>query len=257
MEKIKNPGSNRARQDAFLDLLRAGHAAAAACREVDVHPTLFYNAAKADPDFEARWDAAKTIKVQYRKPEQAWTNDTGEAFLNAMVEHGSAAAAARAIGVVLSTAYKVRNRDMDFNAAWYAARRQIAEMIDDRLMEGALHGYAEVVTVDGREVRSTRRANPRMMLKLVERIEADRRSSGGRFVEITPEKVAQARATLMRRLIDGGSLTTMADALDFATGKRTPAEVFLPDGWPQPGEAAPAETEPEIEDAAPGRSLFD
>lgn len=264
MDRIKKPGSNPARQDAFIERLRAGHTVTAACRQIKVHPTQFYNQRPRDPEFAARWDAAKSEKVQYRKPESPFTNDMRDAFLAAMVEHGSAAAAARATGVVLATAYAARNRDMDFAAAWAVARRQIAEQIDDRMLEGALHGYEETVEVDGQVVRRTRRANPRMMLKIVERIEADRRSNGGKWIEITEESVLAARRTMLRRLVDGGSLTTMKDALDFAAGRRTPEETFFPDGFPPPKPAEPEaepeiepEIEPGIETAAPGRSLWD
>lgn len=243
------PGTDRAMQDRFFDLLRAGHGVHAACRMLGrVYPTQFYNARTDDADFAARWAAAQRAEVNYRKPETPWTNELREAFLRAIVEHGSAAAAARALGVPQSSAYAVRNRDAEFAAAWYAARRQVAEQIDDKLMDGALHGYEEVVEVEGRVVRRTRRANPRIMLKIVERIEADQRSQGRRFVEITPERVAQARATLLRRLTNGGSLTTMAEAI--AEAARTPATAAPPASTPEPDPA-------EIEDAVPGRSLWD
>lgn len=81
------------------------------------------------------------------------------------------------------------------------------------------------------------------MPKIVERIEPDRRSNGGKWIEFTPERVAQARKSLRRRLNDGGSLMTMTEAA------RAPG--LLPP-LPQPARTA----EPEIESAVPGRSRW-
>jgi len=266
MKKIKKPGSNRALQDAFLALLEAGHRIKPACDQLGVHSTQFYNARKVDPDFNARWLAAQNVRVDYRKPQEAWTNRDGEDFLEAMVETGSVAAAARKLGVGESTAYAVRNRDRDFNAAWAAAKLQMAEKIDDRLIEGALHGYEEVTTIDGREVKRVRRANPRMMLRMVERIEADKRSGGNKFIELTPERIAKARNKLIARLTHGGSLTTMAEAIEEAARMTTPERnAVLAAATPEAIAAAvgggPVEIVPKGntagDDAVPVRSLWD
>lgn len=251
--------SDPALKDRFIALLEGGARVVAAARDLGLCAAHFYKERERDPDFATRWSKALRATRPFRGQPVAWTRARKQAFLDALAETGSAKAAAQAIDSPVVTPFVVRQHDADFAAAWATVRRDLAQRIDDALIDGALNGFEDVVEVAGEVVRRTRRADPRMMLKLVERIEADQRSNGGKWIELTPERVAAARRTLLRRLVDGGSLTTMAEALDFAAGRRTPEQVFFPDGFPTPPVALAAEPAPapEIEEAAPGRSLWD
>ncbi|TRW18244.1 hypothetical protein [Glacieibacterium frigidum] len=238
--------SDPALKDRFIALLEGGARVAPAARDLGLCTAHFYQERRRDPGFAARWSRALRATRPFRGQPVAWTRDRKEAFLAAFAETGSAKAAAQAIGSSVVTPYVVRRHDADFAAAWALVRRDFAERLNDTLIEGALHGFEEVTEADGREVRRTRRANPRMMLKVIERIEADRRSNGGRWVEITEESVARARDKLLRRLNDGGSLITMREAC-VAAG-------LLP---PPPPPAAMPVPEPEVAERVPGRSLWE
>jgi len=259
---ISDPGL----KDRFIALLDGGARVVVAARELGLCAQHFYNERQRDTEFGKRWSDALRRSRPFRGQPVAWTHARGEAFLAAFAELGSASAAAASIGVPVVTAYVVRERDRDFAAAWWQVRQQVAEQIDDKLIEGALNGYEEVVVVDGREVKRTRRANPRMMLKMVERIAADKRSGGGVFIELTPERIAKARNKLIARLTHGGSLTTMAEAIAEAARMTTPERnAVLAAATPEAIAAAvgggPVEIVPKGntagDDAVPVRSLWD
>lgn len=69
------------------------------------------------------------------KPLREWSR---EDWLTAYSEHGTVTAACKVIGISRDTAYRTRNREPEFAAAWDAAENAVTTILEKTLIEIAL-----------------------------------------------------------------------------------------------------------------------
>jgi hypothetical protein len=213
-----------ARRAAYLDALTATLSHGQACKVIGVPDGTLYAYKRRNPDFDAAARAILSTAPTYRGPRENLTQARRNAFLEHLAETGCATTAGRASGVPRISAYKLKLRDRHFAAAWAEARDEAHDVSYGHLLEQSINGFIKTETVNGVEKRTVTH-EARTVLMLLDRHAARRGSSetGGRFIELTPERIAKARTTLVRRLTNGGSLTTMAEAIAIAAA--TPATV--------------------------------
>lgn len=202
------------RAAAYFAALTETRSMVAAARAAGIHHATAVAFRRRNRDFAARINALLGRPVDYDRRLKHIGVTSRHVFLDKLAESGCAKTAADAAGVPPSTVYTLRNRDMAFAAAWAEARDEATDRAFGRLLHQAIHGFVNVDVVGGVEKRSVRH-EAGTVLKLLDRYDAKRsRQPGtGRFVELTPERVAAARTSILRRLNDGGSLITMAEAV--------------------------------------------
>lgn len=81
-----------------------------------------------------------------------WTRERQRDFIAALTHCGDVAAAARAVGMSMQSAYRLRKRAgaESFSAAWEAALDQASYSALDAMMERAVHGVLFTRTYRGR-----------------------------------------------------------------------------------------------------------
>lgn len=135
-------------------------------------------------------------------------------FLDALATSGCVQHAADATPVPACTAYALRRRDRQFAAAWADARDDARDRAYGRMLKGAIDGFVRTETVvDG--VKRIVSHDPRSVLALLDHHRAVD-GDGGQPPEPRPEQLRTARASLVRKLVSGGGLTTMAEAIEAA-----------------------------------------
>lgn len=185
-----------------------------AAKAVGVDYTSATRYRRRNPAFEARVNETLGRPIDYDNRRQTFTPERRQVFLDALAESGCARTAAARAGVSANAPYWWRNHDMAFAAGWAAARDEAIDRAFGRLLHQAIHGFERTESVGGVDKRIVSH-EAATVLKLLQRHDAQRsRQPGtGRFVELTPERVAAARTSILRRLNDGGSLITMTEAV--------------------------------------------
>ncbi|TRW14374.1 hypothetical protein [Glacieibacterium frigidum] len=202
------------RSAAYFAALAETHSLVAAASAAGIGNPAVSHYRRRHPEFDAQVNAVLGRPLDHDSSRRTFSNARQRIFLDRLAESGCARDAAEAAGVSGSTPYGLRRRDMKFAAAWAAARDEAVDRAFGRLLHQSIHGFVNVDVVGGIEKRSVRH-EAGTVLKLLDRYDAKRsRQPGtGRFVELTPERVAAARTSILRRLNDGGSLITMAEAV--------------------------------------------
>jgi hypothetical protein len=95
-----------------------------------------------------------------------WTPERRRQFCEMLAECGQVSVAARAVGMDMSSAYRLRRRAdaREFALAWDAALCLAQQRLVDEAMALAFEGSHEVVTRDGEIVAERRRRDSRMIL---------------------------------------------------------------------------------------------
>lgn len=95
-----------------------------------------------------------------------WTPDRQRAFIEALADTGSVAAACKAVDMSTVGAYHLRRQPgaESFRAAWAAALELGVSRLEDVAMERALHGVEEPFYVYGQHVGTRTRYNDRLLM---------------------------------------------------------------------------------------------
>lgn len=104
-----------------------------------------------------------------RKRRNGWTPAKQRAFIAALCQWGSAAAAARAVGMSARSAYRLLDKDhsLSFARAWDRAVDMARERLRADSLGRALHGSFVPVYRKGRLVRVEHRRNDRLAVALL------------------------------------------------------------------------------------------
>ncbi len=135
---------------------------------------------------------------------QRWTRAARQRFLETLRATGNVSAAARAVGLARSSAYRLRRRDAAFAAAWDDAEQEAVDLLEQEARRRALDGVAEPLMGGGKLIRdddgrvmTIRRHNDRLLEMLLKahrperfRDRADPRpvegeAAGGRLPPVT------------------------------------------------------------------------
>jgi len=104
-------------------------------------------------------------------------------FLRVLARWGNVRAAANAVGVARTTAYRMRRRCLLFSELWDAALLCAKPQVEEVLADRALNGTQEVVFYHGEEVATRTRYDSRLLLAHLGRL--DKLSTNRRLVEAT------------------------------------------------------------------------
>lgn len=214
MSKREHALADPVRAAAYFKALDETRQLTRAAQAVGVEPSSATRYRRRNPAFEAQVNETLGRPIDYDNRRRTFSLPKQRIFLEALAQSGCARTAAEAADVSWTAPYWLRTHDMGFAAAWASARDEAADRAYGRLLHQAIHGFEKTETLGGVEKHIVSH-EAATVLRLLEHHAAERsRQPGtGRFVEITPERVAEARTTLLRRLTNGGTLTTMAEAI--------------------------------------------
>ena len=174
---------------AFDPALSAGidpfHPPATASAAAALPPALL-DAHGHDPD-DYEW-----VPVRRKHRHDGWSPERQRSFIEALADRGSVTEAAQAVGMSVSSAYKLRRspRGENFARAWNIALHQAALHLADVAFDRAIHGSDEpVFDKDGRRVGRRMRLNDRLLMFLLRAHLPERYAHAHR--EAPPPGVAQ------------------------------------------------------------------
>ena len=152
-----------------------------------------------------------------------WTVAKQRGFIEALAVTGSVRMATEAVGMSHCGVYKLRNAPgaASFVKAWDAAVCLGAARIRDVLFDHAIHGIPETI-VTGKDTRiERRRFNHRTMIWALQHHMPDQYPGGstlakrdGRSDALSPDAIAEARATIERRVAGIRKVKLLALAAD-------------------------------------------
>lgn len=116
----------------------------------------------------AAFDTAEAAATDWT---HGWTSANRAAFVGALARCGTVVDAVEHVGLSSQSAYKLRARDPAFAKAWDAARDQARELVVDEIYSKALDGWMEDVWYKGERVGQRRRYDPRLLMRLLERLD--------------------------------------------------------------------------------------
>ena len=142
-----------------------------------------------------------------------WTVPKQRGFIEALAVTGSVRMATEAVGMSHCGVYKLRNAPgaASFVQAWDAAVSLGAARIRDVLFDHAIHGIPETVIIGKKTRVERRRFNHRTMIWALQHHMPDQYPGGSTlhrprdpvaegYIKLTPEVVAEARATIEKRI---------------------------------------------------------
>lgn len=102
-----------------------------------------------------------------------WTPDRIRTFLDALADCGVASDAARAAGMSVQSAYRLRNSAAGraFHLAWNAALQLARRRLADEVMSRALHGCVDVIVRDGQIWGERHRYDNRLTMAVLARLD--------------------------------------------------------------------------------------
>lgn len=194
-----------------------------------------------------------------RRPRaDGWTHARQRLFIEVLADSASPKQAAQAVGMSLSSAYKLRRSPgaESFAAAWDAAIQQASKRLVDIAYERAVDGVEEPVwDAEGRVIGHKTRYNDRLLMFLLRAHQPERYRHAGRDVRQPDEQPAPALPPVAeaverlgpvkpeepQALIDADELESRLFVADLLDGK--------PPHWhrPEPKEYEPSEWEKEAE----------
>ena len=116
----------------------------------------------------AAFDTAEAAATDWT---HGWTSANRAAFVGALARCGTVVDAVEHVGLSRQSAYNLRARDPAFARAWDAARDQARELVVDEIYSKALDGWMEDVWYKGEKVGQRRRYDPRLLMRLLERLD--------------------------------------------------------------------------------------
>ena len=152
------------------------------------------------------------------------TEELRDKFIAALVATGCDLHAAQGTGLPLATLYRARKTRPAFAAAWADAKARATEIVEGRLIRQCIEGFETIETIDGVE-KHTRRSDWRAMVKLLERRDARLGGPGtgsGRWIEVTPARVAEAKARLSAQFIARALAPPPVPVIDAITAVAAP-----------------------------------
>ena len=122
-------------------------------------------------------------------PARGWTPERQLVFLDRLAHHGTARAAADAVGLSVQTAYRLRRRDPLLARGWNAALLLARDTGAQVLAERAIDGIEERVYYRGQLIGTHRRFDTRLLLAHLGRLdkltdEAGAGEDAGRFDQL-------------------------------------------------------------------------
>ena len=213
-----------ANKAAFLGHLDETRAVREAARRTGLSVTPLYRYRRLDPDFAHAWDAVLARPgVRAPKVSTPLTMTRRTVFLEALAEHGCGLSAAATAGVSPNAVHALRVRCADFAAAWFFAKRQAAEALDGRLLRRALDGFERTTEKDGVVTRTLVhdwRAGIAVLERLDKALAPGGRGGGGRWIEVTPARVAEAKANLIAMFVARANAPPREPVVDAVYGER-------------------------------------
>lgn len=197
---MRRDGWTEDRQARFIAQLRGGKLVREAAAAAGATTSGAYKLRRRDAAFARAWDRAirpgsdtPFQPVPRARPRHdGLTPERQAAFIDALEDLGSVAAAARSVGVSPDTAYKLRRQPgaEAFAAAWEAALARGVRALVDASMERAIRGVPVPVMYRGRKVAERRQFDEKLAMfhmrhRLPEQyggIHAARDAKGGRFI---------------------------------------------------------------------------
>lgn len=209
---------------------RIGRSVAAAHQRRQRYPEFAAAWDSAIEEHQADWlDAMDTIRrdpaPQGRERFDGWTGVRRAGFLKVLGESGCVTEACRRVGISTAAAYRLRERDARFAAAWDAALAASAEAVEHVAWRRAVEGWEEPIVAGGAVIGTRRRYSDALLAllallvrradalagpgkgpggralshdELVERTHAAARAAGGAFHP--PGTEEKTNAALMRKL---------------------------------------------------------
>lgn len=156
-----------------------------------------------------------------------WTPEVRVKFLEALANCGNVRSAVRYVQRSRTSAYNLKQRDVDFSRGWDAAVLISRDDSTDVLQDRAINGIEEDVYYKGEVVGSRRRYDSRLLLahiarldKLAERVSVSR--GAARFGEMLDAIAAQEDTT---RLITEPTTVEIAEIVAEAEAEATVSQV--------------------------------
>lgn len=120
------------------------------------------------------------VPRQYQRHD-GWTPERQRAFIEALADTGSVAAAARAVDMSSEGAYHLRRQPgaQEFRAAWEAALALGIQRIEDVAMDRALNGTEEPVYSYGKLIGTRIKRNDGLLMFLLRNRAPERFAAGG------------------------------------------------------------------------------
>ncbi|MEY2882647.1 MAG: hypothetical protein RL490_371 [Pseudomonadota bacterium] len=134
--------------------------------------------------------------------EDGWTPDIQEAFIVALIEHGSVQVAANNVGRHVTSAYRLRARDTKFATAWDAARRMAYARLRDEALDRAINGTPQEVWKGDEWVGMKRVRNDRLLIAMLEHLKTEypRVPAGRSLVDEAEDKRGSEMGALLEQL---------------------------------------------------------
>ncbi|MEP1420440.1 MAG: hypothetical protein ABJK59_01560 [Erythrobacter sp.] len=125
-------------------------------------------------------------------------------FLQVLAQWGNVRAAAQAVGVSRSAAYRMRRHCLLFAELWDAALLLARPQVEEVLADRALNGTQETVFYHGEEIATRTRYDPRLLLAHLARL--DRLEDDPRVTDATygfDRQLAEFANSPERDIVDG------------------------------------------------------
>ncbi|MFZ4690543.1 MAG: hypothetical protein ACOYLS_15005 [Polymorphobacter sp.] len=106
-----------------------------------------------------------------RPRHDGWTPERQWAFIQALADSGTVAAAARAVGMTRETAYRLRRHPAaaDFRKAWDAAQAEGWRRVQDAALDRVLNGETDTRESNGVTTVRHRPCAPQLMIRMMDR----------------------------------------------------------------------------------------
>jgi hypothetical protein len=136
-------------------------------------------------------------KTAAKRRRELWTAAKRKAFLEELATTVNVAAAAKKARISSSSAYRERQKNAGFRAAWEDAIREGYAQLEVAMLERALNGVDKPVFQTGKEVGRVREYSDRLALTL---FAAHRETAKGARAQADDEAAKAARAEIEARL---------------------------------------------------------
>ena len=112
----------------------------------------------------AKRTTKKAAKTEKAKEPRKWV----KAFLAALARRGNVWHAAKAAKIDRTTAYRYRDEDEEFAAAWASAREDFCDHLEDEAVSRSVDGWLEPVFYQGDECGAKRKFSDMLLAKLLD-----------------------------------------------------------------------------------------
>ena len=207
---------NAARRRQFITHLTRLGVVRHAARETGIDPKTAYTRARTDRNFAVQWAAAlgKDMDMapvltgnhprgpapkKTRQRHNAFRGKRQQTFLMALADTSNAQHAAAIAGINLSTAYKHRDTDAGFRAAWQDAVHHGFADLAMEMLARARFGTPKPIIHAGKQTGEVKVLNDMMGLKLLDRFDRECSRMDAREARMDD---AGSRAAMEKRISD-------------------------------------------------------